>query len=272
MKRLCAAVTVTVSLCLFVLFVTREPASTATRPQVPRDEQPGAMSPMLDSERHSNESTDPTSSSDWTTVSSTTEPTSTMPTETESSTSPTSTTTVTSSTSATTSSPETTTAGSTLATASASTTAVTTTTQPSSSAASTSSAAPPVVTKPPDQVLLLAPPTPPWLARQQQSSGSLVERGGTTYFTQQPIGTADTMAASATHVRHSAAPVRSTLATVSVRPTEPPTALVPDALAPTPTADARSMSIVVLAIIGGSLAAAGLAMALIRRRPGKHRG
>ena len=77
MKRLCAAVIVTVSLCLFVLLVTREPASTATRSQVPRDEQPGAMSPMLDSERHSNESTDPTSSSDWTTASSTTEPTST---------------------------------------------------------------------------------------------------------------------------------------------------------------------------------------------------
>ena len=64
MKRLCAAVIVTVSLCLFVLLVTREPASTATRSQVPRDEQPGAMSPMLDSERHSNQSTDPTSSSD----------------------------------------------------------------------------------------------------------------------------------------------------------------------------------------------------------------
>jgi hypothetical protein len=62
------------------------------------------------------------------------------------------------------------------------------------------------------------------------------------------------------------------LATVSVRPTEPPTAFVPDALAPTPTADAESMSIAVLAIIGGSLAAAALAMALIRRRPGKHRG
>ena len=84
MKRLCAAVIVTVTLCLFVLLVTREPASTATRSQDPRNEQPGAMSPMLDSERHSNESTDPTSSSDWTTVSSTTEPTSTTLTGTES--------------------------------------------------------------------------------------------------------------------------------------------------------------------------------------------
>ena len=35
MKRLCAAVIVTVSLCLFVLLVTREPASTATRSQEP---------------------------------------------------------------------------------------------------------------------------------------------------------------------------------------------------------------------------------------------
>jgi hypothetical protein len=47
---------------------------------------------------------------------------------------------------------------------------------------------------------------------------------------------------------------------------------VPDALTPAPTADAGRISIAVLVIIGGSLAAAALAMALIRRRPGKHRG
>ena len=45
MKRLCAAVIVTVTLCLFVLLVTREPASTATRSQVPRDEQAAPIGP-----------------------------------------------------------------------------------------------------------------------------------------------------------------------------------------------------------------------------------
>ena len=276
MKRLGAAVTVTVTLCLFVLFVTREPASTATRAQVPRGEQAGAMSPMLDTERQPNGSTDPPESSGSISSSSTwTEPTSTTLSGTEStseSSTPPTTTTMPSSTS------ETTTVVSTLATTSASTAPVTITAQPSPTAAPNtpapiSSATPPVeTTNPPDHPLLSVPPTPPWLAQQPQPPVPLIERDAATDFTQPPMRPGDTTASSAPQVRQTTAPARSTLATVSVRPTESPIAFAPDALAPTTTADAESMSIAVLAIIGGSLAAAALAMALIRRRPGKHRG
>ncbi len=81
MKRLCAAVIATVTLCLFVLLVTREPASTATRAQVPRNEQAAPIGP--DPARQSTQSTDPPTSSGTTTSGSTTGPTSTTPTETE---------------------------------------------------------------------------------------------------------------------------------------------------------------------------------------------
>ena len=212
MKRLCAAVTVTVTLCLFVLFVTREPASTATRSQVPRGEQAAPVGP--DPARQSNQSTDPPTASGTTTASSTMEPTSTTRTETESTpeSSTTPTTTTTSSTIVTTTSfTETTSVVSAYTTTSASSAPVTTTPSAESSNLNepTSSATPPFgTTTPPVQAFLSAPPTPPWLARQQQSPGSLVERD--------------------------AATARSTLAAVSVRPTEPPTAFEPDALAPTP--------------------------------------
>jgi hypothetical protein len=69
------------------------------------------------------------------------------------------------------------------------------------------------------------------------------------------------------------APPRTASSTVSIRPTELQTALSPDAaLPPTPSKSAELMSRAVLVIIGGSLAAAAAAMALIRRRPGRHRG
>ena len=124
MKRLCAAVMITATLCLLVLLVTREPASTATRSQVPRGEPAAPMSP--DSARQPNQSSDPPMANGTTTSSSTgTELTSTTLPETEptseSATPPTSTAVTSSTSNATTLPTETATTVPTLATPSAST-------------------------------------------------------------------------------------------------------------------------------------------------------
>jgi hypothetical protein len=109
------------------------------------------------------------------------------------------------------------------------------------------------------------------LTWQHTSSSSPVGQVATPDVAQPQIGPRD-IGASATQVRQSVTTVQSTLPTVSVTRTKPPSIFVPDALAPTFTAEAESISIAVLAVLGGSLAAAAVATALLWRRPGKHRG
>ena len=263
MKRLCAAVTLTAALSLFVLLVSRDPASTATRSDVPRGDQAAPKT-------QPRQTTHPTSSSTGTSSMTTTEPTGTTTAGTDPTSDPTSTntTTMTSSTSEMTTSPTT------------ATTLVTTQPAPSTAPSSTDLPAPsatPSVSPAPD--VLSMPPAMPWLLWPPQPRGPDItpDSPANQSTRQSPRGPAEpsdveTTTPPKSSAPQSVAPLRTALPTVSIRPTELQTAFTPDALPPTPSKSAELMSRAVLVIVGGSLAAAAAAMALIRRRPGRHRG